>query len=249
MFVSVSLVEASIEQLLSKKDCDAPDDSENTDEIPQLTPEQKDLREFLRSSFEVMVLIGRQNFPFSCNAREDETHSEEERILTTGNFQALIENRINAGDEFLQRRFEKAAVNEEYCSAVQQRQLLEVCEKCVREEILQQVRECRFFSIVTGELVEFPEGEHLPVFLRFVDQANSLREEFIEFLSFEGEEVAVAERLESQLTKGWGLSMEHCRGQAHTGSGILGTKMKVIAAQLKEKYPMAGDHTNFHLCT
>ncbi|ROK74135.1 52 kDa repressor of the inhibitor of the protein kinase [Anabarilius grahami] len=233
-------LESSIEQLLSKKDCDAQDDSETTDDVPQLTPEQKDLREFLRSSFEVMVLIGRQNFPFSCNAREDEIRSKEkERLFSTGTFQALIENRINAGDEFLQRRFEAVAVNEDYCPAVQQRQMLEVCERCVREEILQQVRECRFFSIVTGELVDFPEGEHLPVFLRFVDQANTLREEFIEFLSFEGEEVAVAERLESQLTKGWGLSMEHCRGQAHAGSGILGTKMKVIAAHLKEKYPMA----------
>lgn len=231
-------LESSIEQL-SKKDSDAQDDSETTDDVPRLTPEQKDLREFLKSSFEVMILIGRQSFPFSSNAREDEMRSREEWLFNPGNFQALLENRINAGDEFLRRRFESAAVNEEYCPAVQQRQLLDVCEKCVREEILQQVRECRFFSIVTGELVDFPEGEHLPIFLRFVDQDNTLREEFIEFLSFEGEEVTVAERLESRLMKGWGLSMEHCRGQAYAGSGILGTKMKVITAQLKEKYPMA----------
>ncbi|TRY93938.1 hypothetical protein DNTS_025222 [Danionella cerebrum] len=230
-------LQSSMEQLLSKKDCDAQGDSETTVDTPQLTPEQRDMREFLRASFEVLVLIGRQNFAFSCSSREDEICSVGENA--SGNFQALFENRIHAGDEFLLRRFETAAINEEYCPAMQQRQLLEVCERCIREEILQQVRECRFFSLITGQLVTFPEGDQLPVYLRFVDQDNILREEFIEFLSFDGEEAAIAERLESRLTKEWGLTMENCRGQAFSGSGILGTKMKIITAHLKEKYPMA----------
>lgn len=223
--------------MLSKKECEPQEGSETTDEVPQLTAEQKQLRNVLRSLFEVMVLIGRQNFP--CSAKEVVSAKQEEQPYSASNFQALLESRINAGDEFLRRRFETTSVNEEYCPAVQLKQMLEVCEKCVREEILQRVRECRFYSVVTGELVEFPDGDHLPIFLRFVDQANCLREEFIEFLSLEGEEVSIAERLESRITKGWGLSLEDCRGQAHAGSGILATKMKVIAAHLKEKYPMA----------
>lgn len=230
-------MESSIEQMLSKKEREPQEGSETTDDVPQLTPEQKQLRNFLRSLFEVMVLIGRQNFPYI--AKEDLSAKQEEQPYSASTFQALLESRINAGDEFLRRRFETSSVNEDYCTAVQRKQMLEVCEKCVREEILQRVRECRFYSVVTGELVEFPDGDHLPIFLRFVDQANSLREEFIEFLSLEGEEVSIAERLESRITKGWGLSLEDCRGQAHAGSGILATKMKVIAAHLKEKYPMA----------
>lgn len=230
-------LESSIEQMLSKKECDPQEGSETTDEVPQLTPEQKQFRNFLRSLFEVTVLIGRQNFPYI--AKEVVSTTQDEQPYSASNFQALLESRINAGDEFLRRHFETTSVNEEYCPAIQQKQMLEVCEKCIREKILQRVRECRFYSIVTGELVEFPDGDHLPIFLRFVDQANSLREEFIEFLSLEGEEVSIAERLESRITKEWGLSWEDCRGQAHAGSGILATKMKVIAAHLKEKYPMA----------
>ncbi|KAA0701924.1 52 kDa repressor of the inhibitor of the protein kinase [Triplophysa tibetana] len=229
-------LESSIEQMLSKKECEPQEGSETTDDVPQLTPEQKQQRHFLKSLFEVMVLIGRQNFPYIAN--EDLSAEQEKQPCSASTFQALLESRINAGDEFLRRRFETASVNEDYCPAVQQKQMLEVCEKCVREEILLQVRECRFYAIVTGELVEFPDGDHLPIFLRFVDQANTLREEFIEFLSLEGEEISIAERLESRFTKGWGLSLEDCRGQAHAGSGILATKMKVIAAHLKEKYPM-----------
>ncbi|XP_055052285.1 THAP domain containing 12b [Misgurnus anguillicaudatus] len=229
-------LDSSLDQLLSRKECESQDGNETTDEVPQLSTGQKEWRDFLRSLFEVLILIGRQNFPYSCNANKDEL---EEQPDSVSNFQALLESRINAGDEFLRRRFETTSVAEEYWPAVRQRQMLEVCEKGVREEILQQVRECRFYSMVTGELVEFPDGDHLPIFLRFVDQANTVREEFIEFLSLEGEEISIAERLESLITKDWGLSLEHCRGQAHAGSGVLATKMKVIAAHLKEKYPMA----------
>lgn len=223
-------VESSLEQLLSKKDTTGEDDAE-VEDVPQLTTHQKELREFLRSLFEVIVLIGRQNIPSSFQSKEEP--------LNTSTFQALLENRINAGDEVLRARFEAAAVTEEFCPGVQQKQLLDVCERCIRDELLQEVRESRFFSLVTGELVEFPEGQHIPVFLRFVDQSNTLREEFVEFLLFEGEEKCMADRLESHIMKEWDLNMEHCRGQAHSGSGVLGIKMKSVANQLMEKYPMA----------
>lgn len=229
-------LDSSLDQLLARKECESQDGNETTDEVPQLSTGQKEWRDFLRSLFEVVILIGRQNFPYSCNAKMEEV---EEQPDSASNFQALLESRINAGDEFLRRRFETTSVAEEYWPAVRQKQMLEVCEKGIREEILQQVRECRFYSIITGELLEFPDGDHLPIFLRFVDQANTVREEFIEFLSLEGEEISIAERLESLITKDWGLGLEHCRGQAHAGSGVLATKMKVIAAHLKEKYPMA----------
>lgn len=224
-------VESSIEQLLSKKDKTTGEDDAEVEVVPQLTAHQKELREFLRSLFEVIVLIGRQNIPSSYQSKEEP--------VNMSTFQALLENRINAGDEVLRGRFEAAAVNEEFCPGTQQKQLLDVCERCIRDELLQEVRESRFFSLVTGELVEFPEGQHIPVFLRFVDQSNTLREEFVEFLFFEGEEKSMADRLESHIMKEWDLNMEHCRGQAHSGSGVFGCKMKAIANQLMEKYPMA----------
>ncbi|KAL7831687.1 hypothetical protein AOLI_G00292350 [Acnodon oligacanthus] len=229
-------LESSIEQLLAKKDKnDSQDGMETNDDVPQLTPHQRELREFLRSLFEVIVLIGKQSFPLSFHSKDD----QDSHPVIMSTFQALLENRINAGDEFLRGKFEATAVNEEYWPSTQQRRLLEVCERYVREELLQEIRESRFFSLVTGELVEFSEGQHIPVFLRFVDQTNTLREEFIEFLSFEGEELSTADKLESHVAKQWGLSMEHCRGQAHAVSGVLGSRMKAIATQLMEKYPMA----------
>ncbi|KAJ8256996.1 hypothetical protein COCON_G00191480 [Conger conger] len=205
------------------------------DEEPALNPEEKELRDYLKSLFEIIVVIGKQNIALNGHAEV----GEEEDCFTPSNFQALLEYRINAGDEVLRKRFEMAAVNAEYCPSDQQRRILEVCEGCIREEILQEVRESRFFSLITGDSAEFPDGLHVPLFLRFVDKSHILREEFIEFLPFEGDEEALIERLESQVGEKWGMNMEYCRGQAHISSGVFACKMKAIATGLAEKYPLA----------
>ncbi|KAM4628351.1 THAP domain containing 12b [Polymixia lowei] len=222
---------SSIEQLISKKDATVEDNSNNEDE-PQLSPEEKEFRDYLRSLFEIIVMLGKQNIPLAT----DKTN-EPERDCS--NFQALLHYRINAGDVALSKRFEATAVNTKFLSAAQQSQLLDVCESTVREEMLMEVRESRFFSLVTGDLVEFDNEKHLPLFLRFVNQRNILREEFLDFLPFDGDEASLVERLEDQLTDRWGLNMEDCRGQAHKATGTSTTKMKAVAVMLLEKYPLA----------
>ncbi|XP_074536434.1 THAP domain containing 12b isoform X1 [Halichoeres trimaculatus] len=221
---------SSIEQLVSKKDAAAEDGTNTNEDEPRLSTEEKEFRDYLRSLFEVVVMLGKQSIPLMAdNASE----------LGPNNFQALLDYRMNAGDEALRKRFEATAVNTEYFSATQQSQLLDICENTVREEMLMEVRESRFFSLVTGDIVEFDNEKHLPLFLRFVNQQNLLREEFLDFMSFEGDEDALVERLEAQLTERWSLSMEDCRGQAHKATGTSTTKMKAVAVLLMEKYPLA----------
>lgn len=228
---SLFIVASSIDQIASKKDAVEDSTTTNEDE-PQLSTEEKAFREYLRSLFEAVVMLGKQSIPLMpLKASETE--------LKPNNFQALLDYRMNAGDEALKKRFEATAVNSEYLSVTQQSQLLDVCENTVREEMLMEVRESRFFSLVTGDLVEFANEKHLPLFLRFVNQQNVLREEFLDFVPFDGDEPALVERLEAQLTDRWGLSMEDCRGQAHKATGISTTKMKAVAVLLMEKYPLA----------
>lgn len=217
---------SSIDQLVKKE----PIVEESNNDEPQMSVEEKEYRDYLRSLFEILLMMGKQNIPLENDHVSEFGHM-------SNNLQALLHMRMNAGDEVLRRRFGDTAVNSEYLSSTHQNQLLDVCENTVREEILMEVRESRFFSIVTGELVEFADECQLPVFLRFVSQ-NILREEFVDFLLFEGDEFALVERLESQLTGRWGLSMEDCRGQAHKATGSVSTKMKAVAALLMEKYPL-----------
>lgn len=238
-------VASSIEQLNSKKDAAAEDTSTNEEE-PQWSSEEKAFREYLKSLFEILVMFVNQGIPLVAN-------KVSESDITSSNFHALINYRMNAGDEALRKRFDTMAVNREYVSATQLSQLLDIFENTVREEMLMEVRESRFFSVVTGDLLEFAKEKYLPLFLRFVNQHNVLREEFLDFLLFEGDESALVDRLEALLTERWGLSMEDCRGQAHKATGTSSTKMKAVAVLLMEKYPlslhMPCSHTalNIHL--
>ncbi|XP_038159310.1 THAP domain containing 12b [Cyprinodon tularosa] len=220
---------ASAEQA-AKKDEDA---SNAADKEPQLSTEEKEYRDYLRSLFEILFMLAKQAIPLTTDRV-----SEEE--LRSNNFQAVLDYCINAGDEALRKRFEVTAVNSEYLTATQLNQLLDVCENTVREEMLMEVRESRFYSLVTGDLVDFADSKYLPVFLRFVNQQNILKEEFVDFLPFvDGDESALVERLEAQMVERWGLSMEDCRGQAHNATGTSTTKMKAVAVLLMEKYPLA----------
>lgn len=223
---------SSIEQLASKKDAAVENNTSTNEDEPQLSTEEKEYREYLRSLFEVVVMMGRQSIPLV-------TDKVSEAEVKSNNFQALLDYRMNAGDEALRKRFDVMAMNSEYLSATQQSQLLDVCENTVREEMLMEVRESRFFSVVTGDLVEIANEKHLPLFLRYVNQQNVLREEFLDFMSFDGDEPTLVERLEAQLTDRWGLSMEDCRGQAHKATGSSTIKLKAVAALLMEKYPLA----------
>lgn len=219
---------SSVNQLASKQDAAVEESTSVNEDEPQLSTEEKEYREYLRSLFEVVVMLGKQSMPLVTEAE-----------VKSNGFQALLDYRMNAGDEALRKQFDAMAVNSEYLSAAQLNQLLDVCENTVREEMLMEVRESRFFSLVTGDLVEIANEKLLPLFLRYVNQQNVLREEFLDFMSFDGDEPALVERLEAQLTDRWGLTMEDCRGQAHKATGTSTIKMKAVAVLVMEKYPLA----------
>ncbi|XP_051843034.1 52 kDa repressor of the inhibitor of the protein kinase [Antechinus flavipes] len=208
---------------------------EQDEEVLPLTLEEKENKDYLKSLFEILILMGKQNIPLDGH----ETDEIPEGIFMPDNFQALLECRINAGDEVLRKRFETTAVNMLFCSKTQQKQMLEICESCIREETLREVRDSHFFSIVTDDVVDIAGEEHLPVLVRFVDDSHNLREEFIGFLPYEADAEILAVKFHTTITEKWGLNMEYCRGQAYIVSSGFSSKMKVVAMRLLEKYPQA----------
>lgn len=203
--------------------------TETSRDDAQTIPEEDKYKGYLKSLFEVLVLLGEQCIP-------PKGPGDKQDSSWSSNFQVLLDYRVSYGDEVLKAKFD---VNNEYCSSTQLKQLIEVCEKCVREKLMEEVKQNGFFSLITDDLVKLSGEWHLPVFLRFVDQSNCQRERFVGFLSFEGDEDALAEKLLSEMMDGWGLNMEQCRGQAHSCSGIHFSKIKKFAAKLMERYPMA----------
>ncbi|XP_059208312.1 THAP domain containing 12a [Centropristis striata] len=192
--------------------------------------DEDEYKEYLKSLFEVLVLLGEQSIPPTGPG------DNKQDGLGSSNFQALLEYRMNCGDEVLKKRHEE---NKECCSSAQLNQLIEVCETCIRSKLVEEVKQNGYFSLLTDDLVKISGEWHLPVFLRYVDQSNCQQERFVGFTSFEGEGDALAETLLSEMTEKWGLDMEQCRGQAHSCTGTHFSKIKTFASKLTERYPMA----------
>uniref|UniRef100_A0A3P9HTD7 THAP domain containing 12b n=1 Tax=Oryzias latipes TaxID=8090 RepID=A0A3P9HTD7_ORYLA len=131
------------EQRSSKKEEESP--NINNAE-PQLSAEEKEYRDYLRSSFEILLLLGKQGIPLTVD-KVSETE------FKPNNFQALLDYSMNAGDAALRKRFSTMAVNTEYLSSTQLNQLLDVCENTVREEMLME-------NLIREELLDFlPFGD------------------------------------------------------------------------------------------
>ncbi|KAL1786557.1 52 kDa repressor of the inhibitor of the protein kinase [Sigmodon hispidus] len=122
-----------------------------------LTLEEKENKEYLKSLFEILILMGKQNITLDGH----EADEIPEGLFAPDNFQVLLECRINSGEEVPRKHFETTAVNILFCSKTQQRQMLEICESCIREETLREVRDSHFFCIITEDMVDIA-GEESP---------------------------------------------------------------------------------------
>ncbi|TNN76913.1 repressor of the inhibitor of the protein kinase [Liparis tanakae] len=191
---------------------------------------EEEYKEYLKSLFEVLVLLGEQSIP-PTGPGDDKEHG-----LGSSNFQALLEYRLTCGDEVLKKRHD---ANKECCSPALLNQLIEVSEKCIRSKLVEEVLQNGYFSLLTDDLVKILGEWYLPVFLRYVDQSNCPQERFLGFLSFEGDGDALAETLLSEITEKWGLDMEQCRAHAHSCTGTHFGQVKTFAAKLTERFPMA----------
>ena len=65
----------------------------------------------------------------------------------------------------------------------QKHQLIEVCGSYFREQILQDVRIAKYYSVIADEATDASNCEQLSVVLRFVDKGFNVREEFLGFVS------------------------------------------------------------------
>ncbi|MEJ1280882.1 hypothetical protein NN561_011829 [Cricetulus griseus] len=194
--------------------------SQQDGNVLPLTLEEKENKEHLKSYFEILILMGKQNIPLDGH----EADKIPEGLFAPDNFQALLECGINSGEEVLRKRFETTVVNTLFCSKAQQRQMLEICESCIREETLREERDSNFFSIITDGVVDIAGEEHLSVLVRFVAEAHNLREEFVGFLPYKADADILAVKFHPTITEKWGLNMEYCSGQAYIVSSGFSSK-------------------------
>jgi len=159
-----------------------------------------------------------------------------ETTVNHGNFQALLQFRIDAGDQVLKDHLKTAGGNAIYTSKEAQNEMIAICGDIIRSKILQRVR---FFSIIADEATDSANDEQLSISIRFVEN-GSPQEKFVGFHECQsgvtGE--AIASDILGQLTT-WQLDPHLLRGQAFDGAGAMAGRTKGVAARITSLHPRA----------
>ncbi len=124
--------------------------------------------------------------------------------MNRGNFRALLEFRIDAGDHDLGHHISTAPTNVMYTSATIQDELINIIGDLICMQILECVRESKFYSVTADEVTNSPNMEQLSLVLRYLDPASGeITEDLMEFaecdMGITGQ--AVADRMFNLLQK------------------------------------------------
>ena len=194
-------------------------------------------RKKLASIVETIILHGRRNFALRGH-RDDSKYYD---TADCGNFQAMLNFRIDSGDTVLKEHFEKAPKNATYRSKTVQNEIISCCADVINESIVREIREAKFYSILADEVRDCSNKEQMPLIIRFVDQKGEIQERFIKFIhcdtGLSGK--ALMEKVVHCITQELKLEMKNCRGQCYDGAGNMAGKFSGLSSRILSHNPLA----------
>ena len=191
-------------------------------------------RSILKSILKAIIFCGRQNI--SLRGHREQAGSE----TNQGNFRALIDFRVDAGDSVLADHFKQCALNAQYISPQVQNDLIACVAGWIRKQIIEEVLSAKFFSVSADEASDCSNKEQLPLVLRYVDDSHIIQEKFVEFVLCDTGVTgsALAAKILGAL-QGYGLDVSCLLAQAYDGAGNMAGKCRGAAATIQATCPKA----------
>ncbi|XP_030216793.1 uncharacterized protein si:dkey-250d21.1 isoform X2 [Gadus morhua] len=109
----------------------------------------------------------------------------------------------------------------------------------LREEMLKELWDSQFFTIIMEQAAEVDGELYVPLCLRYLNKEDIQCEETLAFIPCHADAGALADAVETALSEKWGLNMAYCRGLALLSVGQAGAQMRAVCASLAAKYPQA----------
>ena len=194
------------------------------DELLYKSVEQNRLK--LTSIAKTILLCARQNIPLRGHrddAKYYDTHD-------CGNFQALLDFRMDSGDTVLKEHFKSAPRNATYRSKTIQNELISCIAENIYEQIISEIKECGPFSILADEVTDCSTKQLMPLVLRYVDKNGEINERFMKYIPCDtgttGE--ALTQKILNTLTHDLNLDIGNCRGQCYDGAGNMAGKFSGV---------------------
>ncbi|KAM9847017.1 uncharacterized protein ACBR49_010268 [Aulostomus maculatus] len=109
----------------------------------------------------------------------------------------------------------------------------------LREQMLKELWDSQFFTVITEQTVDIDGGLYVPLCIRYLNKEDIQCEETLAFIPFSQDPVVLTDAIETALSEKWGLNMEYCRGQALLSVGEVGAQMRAVSLAIAKKYPQA----------
>lgn len=194
-----------------------------------------DNRKVLGSVVKTVMLCGRQGLALRGH-RDDGVLNPD----NTSNFNALIEFRIESGDEILRKHLQSCSPTATYISKTTQNNLIQIIADQIRAKLVDKIKSAVHFSLLADEATDSSNWEQLCIVLRYIDsQTFVIREDFLGFVQCEDTTgQTLADKLTTSL-QSWGLDLANIRGQGYDGAGNMAGKYKGVQARILQNNPKA----------
>ena len=137
----------------------------------------------IESLFKVAILCGKQGLAM-CGHWDDRVQWEDEHeSLNEGNFIQLVQFHAQT-DKVLADHLSNCPRNGRYTSKTIQNELLQVTGDKIRSEILEEVKQAKFYSIIADEVTDISNKEELSLVIRYLHE-EQVREVFVDFVEVE----------------------------------------------------------------
>ena len=186
------------------------------------------------------LLCGRQTF--ALRGHDDSTKTiEAQPTSNPGNFKALLQFRVDAGDKDLELHMRTAPNNATYCSATIQNEIIDVIYTLIHKHIVERVKKRRFYSVIADEVTDAVNREQLSLVIRYFDpESKTAAERLLDFttchLGVTGH--AIAETILDLLQKNH-LDPKLLCGQGYDGASNMAGKVKGAVAITTSKHSLA----------
>ena len=145
-----------------------------------------------------------------------------------GNFKALLQFRVDAGDKDLEFHMKTAPKNTTCCSATIQNEIIDVISTLIREHIVERVKKCRCYSVIADEVTNSVNTEQLSLVICYFDpESKTVAERLLDFTSCQlgvtGH--AIAATILDLFQKNH-LDPKLLRGQGYDGNSNMARKSK-----------------------
>ena len=190
-------------------------------------------RDIIKSVVKCVHFCGKQSI--ALRGHRDDSSSDER--WNKGNFLALLEFHIVAGDEPLKNHRETCHANARYSSKTIKNQIISLIGEYIRESVVQEIKEAKFFSVLCHEVTDYANLEQLSFVLRFVAKDCQIREEFLDFQCTDRKTGEVISGLILGKLEQWGLKIDDCRGQGYDGASNMSSHVRGVQGLIFQKNP------------